>query len=673
MAWSRPIGLASERVSRPRVPGLIDDGEWAGVPIGGLGSGSIGRSFRGDVSRWHLEVGRHAFRPVAADGFAVFVGRPGRQRGARPLDAPPRRRAAGVGVRPARRAPGRTTRCSRGRGRRSSRRRSAACGSPASSCRRSSPTTTSGARCRSAPYEWRIENASDAPRTVGLLLSWANPLGGRPTESPVAGPCQEAVRDADGVGHRVPRRRQWSGRAPGDIRDRRGGGRRGRPGGTRAVRRPGRPRPVGGLRGRWSADRRRRRRGSSAGARRRVDRRRGRRRPSRSSPARRGRSGSRSRGTCRSPSSAAGGSGGSGTPGRGAARAAGRWTSRATRWRRRRPGGRRSRRGRRPVIEDESLPAWYRAALFNELYFLVDGGTFWEAGEVGGPEPDPDDPGRFALLECLDYPFYDTVDVDFYASAAMVELFPALERRGIRDLLATVAGQDPTPVTIEASGVPGTRKEAFAVPHDVGGPDEDPFVRPNRYRFQDVNGWIDLAPKLALQVVARRRAAGRRRARRGGAAGGRGGAPAPRDPGHATATACPTTAASPTRRTTRGRCTGRRAYGGLLWLGALRAAEELARRDGDGTAADCVGRGLPAGARLVRGTSCGARARTATTPTTAVARSAPTASWRTCSPASGTRTCRGSATSSTRPASRGRCARSTRATSSTSATGCWAP
>ena len=42
VAWSRPIGLPVDRVSRPRVPGLIDDGEWAGVPIGGLGSGSIG-------------------------------------------------------------------------------------------------------------------------------------------------------------------------------------------------------------------------------------------------------------------------------------------------------------------------------------------------------------------------------------------------------------------------------------------------------------------------------------------------------------------------------------------------------------------------------------------------------------------------------------------------------
>ncbi len=72
-------------------------------------------------------------------------------------------------------------------------------------------------------------------------------------------------------------------------------------------------------------------------------------------------------------------------------------------------------------------PTGTRRALFNELYFLVDGGSFWEAGEVDGPEPEPDDAGRFALLECTDYPFYDSVDVDFYASFAILRLFPELE------------------------------------------------------------------------------------------------------------------------------------------------------------------------------------------------------------------------------------------------------
>jgi non-lysosomal glucosylceramidase len=153
-----------------------------------------------------------------------------------------------------------------------------------------------------------------------------------------------------------------------------------------------------------------------------------------------------------------------------------------------------------PVLDDPERPAWYKAALFNELYFLVDGGTFWEGGAVGGEEPPPDDPGRFALLECLDYPFYDTVDVDFYASFAILDLFPELEARGIRDLLAVVPAGDPTIVTIQATGLPAVRKEPWAVPHDIGGPEDDPFHRPNWYRYQDVNVWKDLAPKLVLQT-----------------------------------------------------------------------------------------------------------------------------------------------------------------------------
>ena len=345
VAWSRPIGLACDRVSRPRVPGLIDDGEWAGVPIGGLGSGSIGRSFRGDVSRWHLEVGRHAFRPVAADGFSVFVERSGRQRGARPLDAPPGWRAARVGLRPARRRRDVPRAVPAGVAGVRAGRRSAASGSPASSCRRSSPTTTSGARSRSARTSGGSRTRATRRGPSGCCSRGPTRSAGGPTESPVAGPRQEAVRDADGVA--IVYHDGGSGPAgpPGDVRDCRGGGRRGRPGGTRAVRRPVRPRPVGGLRGGRTADRRRRRRGPPAGARRRVDRRRGlgdrhaRARRGADDPVRGcvGPAGHRVRRRAALVEAA--------HARRGAGRAAGRWTSRATRWRRRRPGGPRSRRG----------------------------------------------------------------------------------------------------------------------------------------------------------------------------------------------------------------------------------------------------------------------------------------------------------------------------------------
>ncbi|HET7180680.1 MAG TPA: GH116 family glycosyl hydrolase, partial [Candidatus Limnocylindrales bacterium] len=237
-----------------------------------------------------------------------------------------------------------------------------------------------------------------------------------------------------------------------------------------------------------------------------------------------------------------------------------------------------------PILADPERPDWYKAALFNELYYLVDGGSFWEAGEVGGPEPAPDDPGRFALMECFDYPFYDSVDVDFYASAAIMELYPELERRGIRDLLDSVVVDDPTPVEIQATGRPGVRKVGGNVPHDQGGPEDDPFVRPNWYRFQDSNLWLDLVPKLALQVWRDTRLLG--------------------DPTLVRA-ARPVLEAGLARLAARDLdgdglldhqgipdqtydtwpMEGPSAYVGVLWLGALRAAEELARRDGDAAAA----------------------------------------------------------------------------------------
>ena len=55
-------------------------------------------------------------------------------------------------------------------------------------------------------------------------------------------------------------------------------------------------------------------------------------------------------------------------------------------------------------------------------------------------------------------------------------------------------------MTIEASGARAPRKVGGTVPHDVGGPQDDPFVRPNWYTFQEVNDWKDLGPKFVLQA-----------------------------------------------------------------------------------------------------------------------------------------------------------------------------
>ena len=111
----------------------------------------------------------------------------------------------------------------------------------------------------------------------------------------------------------------------------------------------------------------------------------------------------------------------------------------------------------------------------------------------------------------------------------------------------------------QASGRDAPRKLAGTVPHDVGGPGDDPFHRPNWYRFQDVNGWKDLGPKFVLQAWRDAVAAGPdgRGPDPRGLPDRRCGAATARGRPTATATASPSTMASPTRPTTRGRCTAR--------------------------------------------------------------------------------------------------------------------
>jgi len=55
-AWRRPLGLALENPGTSRVHGDIDDGYWQGAPVGGFGSGTFSRSYRGDFARWHMLV-----------------------------------------------------------------------------------------------------------------------------------------------------------------------------------------------------------------------------------------------------------------------------------------------------------------------------------------------------------------------------------------------------------------------------------------------------------------------------------------------------------------------------------------------------------------------------------------------------------------------------------------
>jgi non-lysosomal glucosylceramidase len=502
-AWRRPIGLPYEGTVRAHEvdgPELIDDGPWGGVPIGGMGGGSIGRTFRGDFARWHLDPGRHRFEPIASCQFSVFTEVAGDRQAhvmstLRPdtltgwaWDLP-----VGAGTYSAlfpqawfeydwERLPVRLVQ------------------------HQASPVIPGDYQVSSYPvgtFSWRVENPGSEPVKVGLMFTFQDVLGRAQGQDRRGGHRHEGVR-ADGVAGvtmyaPVDAAPDWSGsmaivgaeaegiawtiRESFDVDD------------------------GDDVWADFAAD----------GA---LDDAIG------SAPSRAGQSlGAAvaatvivSPGEHRSIEFALAWDlpqvqFGSGT----------RWFRRHTRWFGR--DGRNAlaiaRNGLRerhvwlarihawqaPILADPDRPTWYKQALFNELYYLVDGGTAWVDGRAdGGPEPEDGDRddraelGWWGILECFDYAFYNTVDVNFYASWALLLLWPRLERSVIRDVAATIAIADPELVTLGWNGGLARRKAAGAAPHDLGGPAGDPFVRPNHYAFQDINIWKDLNSKFVLQV-----------------------------------------------------------------------------------------------------------------------------------------------------------------------------
>ena len=71
-AWRRPIGLPLENPGVKRDSGDIDDGYWQGAPVGGFGSGTFSRTYRGDFARWHIKAGVHKYEVSYANEFAMF-------------------------------------------------------------------------------------------------------------------------------------------------------------------------------------------------------------------------------------------------------------------------------------------------------------------------------------------------------------------------------------------------------------------------------------------------------------------------------------------------------------------------------------------------------------------------------------------------------------------------
>ncbi|XP_061468542.1 non-lysosomal glucosylceramidase [Rhineura floridana] len=165
-----------------------------------------------------------------------------------------------------------------------------------------------------------------------------------------------------------------------------------------------------------------------------------------------------------------------------------------------------------PILENSDLPPWYKSALFNELYFLADGGTVWvellpeDAASLGaslglsGLLPVLQEYGRFAYLEGQEYRMYNTYDVHFYASFALAMLWPKLELSLQYDMAAAVLTEDTRLRLYLMSGQTAQVKLCNVVPHDIGEPDDEPWQRVNAYLIHDTASWKDLNLKFVLQV-----------------------------------------------------------------------------------------------------------------------------------------------------------------------------
>ncbi|MBD2003787.1 MULTISPECIES: GH116 family glycosyl hydrolase [Cyanophyceae] len=147
-----------------------------------------------------------------------------------------------------------------------------------------------------------------------------------------------------------------------------------------------------------------------------------------------------------------------------------------------------------PILKQQDLPSWFKMALFNELYLLCDGGTLWTAAS----ELDPI--GQFGVLECLDYRWYESLDVRLYGSFALAMLWPKLDKAVLEAFSRAIPTGDDTPRIIGYNQAQAIRKAANATPHDLGAPNEHPWEKTNYTSYQDCNLWKDLPCDFVLQV-----------------------------------------------------------------------------------------------------------------------------------------------------------------------------
>ncbi|QIA62219.1 glucosylceramidase [Vibrio astriarenae] len=119
-----------------------------------------------------------------------------------------------------------------------------------------------------------------------------------------------------------------------------------------------------------------------------------------------------------------------------------------------------------------------------------------------------DKENKFLVKECVDYPFFNSLDVYFYGSFALLYLLPELDGFVMEEFARAILAEDDTKrryweyedkpfAELVDSKYEGTRAVRGAVIHDLGSPFD---IQPDAYSWHNVKEWKDLAPKFILMV-----------------------------------------------------------------------------------------------------------------------------------------------------------------------------
>ena len=156
-----------------------------------------------------------------------------------------------------------------------------------------------------------------------------------------------------------------------------------------------------------------------------------------------------------------------------------------------------------PTLAATDRPDWYKAALFNELYYLVDGGTLWPDRPVedgaGHPGDGRDRGPRVLRLRLLQHPRRPLLRG--VGASPPVACASGVDQPGLREDRGDRRPRGRHDPGERRTGDP--RSCAGALPHDLGGPAEDPFARRQPLRLSGRERLEGPEPEVRPPGVAR--------------------------------------------------------------------------------------------------------------------------------------------------------------------------